>query len=314
MSVTLKQVEAFYWIAKLGGVVDAANRLNLAQSTVSKRLLELEATVGTALFDRGSRAVSLTRGGANLVSLAAEMLQLEARFRETAAGPLAFSGPFRFGVTELVALTWLPRLIFALKNAYPEVVPEPEVDASVTLFEKLADRRLDFVIGLDPPGGPDFRSVPLERVNLRWMSAPGIGPKSGVVPLAEIANYPILTQAEGSGLQKLVMDWLGTSGVTFNRIVKCNSLSVLSALATAGLGITFLTERYFRPEIKSGQLRVILTDPPIPPIQYFAVYRADALDPLAEKIANIASRCCNFSLRQASGLGAARPSPRKRSR
>ena len=43
MSFTLKQIEAFYWIATLGSFVDAAERLSLAQSTISKRVLELEA-------------------------------------------------------------------------------------------------------------------------------------------------------------------------------------------------------------------------------------------------------------------------------
>lgn len=298
MSITFKQAEAFYWIATLGGVVDAAGRLSLAQSTVSKRLLELESIVGTTLFDRGNREMCLTRSGSNLLPLAVEMLQLEARFRKMASGPLAFSGPFRFGVTELVALTWLPKIIYAMKEAYPELVPEPEVDASVNLFKKLADRRLDLAIGLDPPADARFQPVPLDSATLRWMCAPGVGPKGNVVPLAEIAKYPILAQTEDSGLQKLVMDRLATSGVKFNRIVKCNSISVLSALATAGLGITFLNERYFQPEIKSGRLRVIKSDRPLPPIKYFAVRRTDALDPLAEQIAQMARRCCDFSLRQ----------------
>lgn len=298
--ITLKQAEAFYWIAKLGSVVDTAERLNLAQSTLSKRVLELETQIGAALFDRSNRAVSLTRIGENLVPIAADLLALEMRFRETAVGPRAFSGPFRFGVTELVALTWLPKLVVAMKEEYPDVVPEPEVDASVSLFSKLADRRLDLVIGLDPPANADFKAVPLDSVRLQWMCAPGAGPARDPVPLTEIAKYPILTQGEGSGLQKLVVDWLQASGIKFNRIVKCNSLSVLSALAAAGLGITFLTEQYFRPELNSGRLRVIRTTPKIPPIQYFAVFRSDALDPLAERVARITQRCCDFSLRRLS--------------
>jgi DNA-binding transcriptional LysR family regulator len=303
VSLTLKQVEAFYWIAELGGVVDAAERLNLAQSTISKRIAELEAAVGSTLFDRNSRAISLTRSGENLIELAAELLELEARMRQVAAGPLAFSGAFRFGVTELVALTWLPKLIVAMKEAYPAVIPEPEVESSVVLLDKLADRRLDLVIGLDPPASADFNALPLDSVTLQWMSAPGVGPKADEATLDEIARYPILTQGEGSGLQKLVLDWLGVSGIKLNRVVKCNSLSVLSALAVAGLGITFLTEQYFRHEIEIGLLRTIRTSPAIPQIRYFAVTRADAVDPLAGQIARIARECCDFSLR---GLSARR--------
>jgi DNA-binding transcriptional LysR family regulator len=135
------------------------------------------------------------------------------------------------------------------------------------------------------------------------MSAPGVGPKADEAALDEIARYPILTQGEGSGLQKLVLDWLGMSGIKLNRVVKCNSLSVLSALAVAGLGITFLTEQYFRHEIEIGLLRTIRTSPAIPQIRYFAVTRADAVDPLAGQIARIARECCDFSLR---GLSAGR--------
>ncbi|WP_034851209.1 LysR family transcriptional regulator [Inquilinus limosus] len=296
MTVTLKQVEAFHWIVRLGSLVDAAERLNLAQSTVSKRIQELEAILGTPLFDRGSRAVTLTRTGEALVPLAADLLKSEARFREAAAGPLAFSGPFRFGVTELIAVTWLSKLIVAMKAAYPQVVPEPEVDSSVTLFERLAERRLDLVIGLDPPANPEFKAVPLDSVHLQWMCAPGFGPAEAVVPLARMAEYPILTQSSGSGLQRLVLDWLVANGLTINRTVRCNSLHVLAELAAAGLGIAFLSEVYSRPEVASGRLRVIRTDPAIPPIQYFAVHRTGDLDSLSALAAQIAKECCDFSV------------------
>ena len=298
MTVTLKQVEAFHWIARLGSLVDAAGRLNLAQSTISKRLLELETMLGVPLFDRGSRAVRLTRTGEALVPLAADLLRSEARFREAAAGPLAFSGPFRFGVTELIAVTWLPKLIVAMKTAYPQVIPEPEVESSVTLFGRLAERRIDLVVGLDPPANPEFKAVPLDSVNLRWMSAPGIGPAEDVVPLSRMADYPILTQGSASGLQRLVLDWLATKGLTINRIVRCNSLPVLTELTAAGLGIAFLSEVYSRPEVDSGRLRIIRTEPAIPPIQYFAVHRTGDLDSLGALTAQIARECCDFSLRR----------------
>lgn len=298
MTITLKQAEAFHWIARLGSLVDAAERLNLAQSTISKRIQELEAILGKPLFDRGSRAVRLTRTGEALVPLAADLLQSAARFQEAAAGPMAFSGPFRFGVTELIAVTWLPKLIVAMKAAYPQVIPEPEVDSSVPLFERLAERRIDMVIGLDPPANAEFKAVPLDSVNLQWMCAPGVGPAEDVVPLSRMADYPILTQSSGSGLQRLVLDWLVANGLTIDRIVRCNSLHVLAELAAAGLGIAFLSEVYSRPEVARGRLRVVRTDPAIPPIQYFAVHRTGDLDALGALTAQIAKACCDFSGRQ----------------
>lgn len=300
MPATLKQLEAFYWTATLGGVTEAAQRLNLAQSTISKRLLELEAVIRGPLFDRSNNVLRLTRAGEKSLPIAVEILAAEMRFREAAAGPETFSGPFRFGATELVALTWLPKLILAMKAEYPSLIPIPEVAASVDLFNKLAANELDLVIGLDPPSDRDFTTVPLGEVQLEWISAPGFGPDADTIPLAEMAKYPILTQAQGSGLQRLVLDWSVANGLQINRVVQCNSLNVLAGLAASGLGVTFLTASYFGPEIASGRLRIIRTEPAIPPIRYFAVFRTRDLSPLASRVADIAQACCDFSARSLS--------------
>ncbi|SFH99903.1 DNA-binding transcriptional regulator, LysR family [Bosea sp. OK403] len=297
MPASLKQLEAFYWTATLGGFTEAAQRLNLAQSTISKRILELEAVTNGPLFDRASHALRLTRAGEASLPIAAQMLALELRFREEASGPASFSGPFRFGATELVALTWLPKLVVAMKRDYPNLVPVPEVAASIDLFGKLTTNELDLVIGLDPPQTPDLTAVPLQAVQLEWVSAPGFGPAEDCIPLGEMAKYPILSQTQGSGLQRLVLDWAVANGLQINRVVQCNSLNVLAGLAASGLGVTFLTASYFAPEIRSGLLRVIRTEPAIPPIRYFAVHRARDLSPLAARVAAIAQDCCDFSAR-----------------
>jgi DNA-binding transcriptional LysR family regulator len=301
MLASLKQLEAFYWTATLGGVTGAAHRLNLAQSTVSKRLIELETVIKGPLFDRSHNVLRLTRAGEKSLPIAVEILAAEMRFREAAAGPETFSGPFRFGATELVALTWLPKLILAMKAEYPSLIPIPEVAASVDLFNKLSANELDLVIGLDPPVAHELTAVPLGEVQLEWISAPGFGPDEDTIPLAEIAKYPILTQSQGSGLQRLVLDWAVTNGLQINRTVQCNSLNVLASLAASGLGVTFLTASYFGPEITSGRLRIIKTDPAIPPIRYFAVFRTRDLSPLASRVADIARICCDFSTRSLTG-------------
>lgn len=297
MAASIKQLEAFYWAAKLGGFTEAARHLNLAQSTVSKRIIELESVVGGALFDRSASALALTRAGTASLPIAADVLAAELRFREAASGTAPFTGAFRFGTTELVALTWLSSLIVALKRTYPDVVPMPDVAASRDLFARLGANELDLVIALDPPPRPDFKAIPLASVTLEWVAAPGYGPASDRVPLAEMARYPILSQAHGSGLQALVLDWAAANGLTFNRVAECNSLNVLAGLAAAGLGVTYLTASFFETDIARGSLRIIRTDPPIPPIRYFAVYRALDVSPLPARIASITQMTCDFSAR-----------------
>ena len=106
---SIKQIEAFYWSGQLGSFVAAADRLNTTQSNISKRIQELEYTLGVELFDRAKRAIRMTAKGDELMRLSDELLRTHMRLRQVGKSALAVDGPFRFGVTEAVALTWLPR-------------------------------------------------------------------------------------------------------------------------------------------------------------------------------------------------------------
>lgn len=146
-------------------------------------------------------------------------------------------------------------------------------------------------------------AIPLKTVTLEWVAAPGFGAASDTVPLAEMARYPILSQAHGPGLQALVLDWAAANGLTFNRVAQCNSLNVPAGLAAAGLGVTSPTASYLEADIARGFLRVIHTDPPIPPIRYCAVYRTVDLSPLPARVSSIAQATCDFSARSLVGTG-----------
>src|SRR5262245_27190783 len=77
--ITIKQLEALYWVGKLGSFSAAANKLNIAQSTISKRIQELEDSLQATFFERDKRAGRLTMKGAEILPLAEEMLRLQKR-------------------------------------------------------------------------------------------------------------------------------------------------------------------------------------------------------------------------------------------
>src|ERR1700744_5848725 len=80
--ITLKQLEAVYWVARLGTFAAAADRLHTTQSAISKRVNELEVFFSTPLFDRSHRAPRLTPKGRELLDTAEEMLQSRDRLLE----------------------------------------------------------------------------------------------------------------------------------------------------------------------------------------------------------------------------------------
>ena len=64
--MTLKQLEAFYWAATCRNFAVAAQRVNLSLSSLSKRIAELEASLGQTLFDRAGHRAVLTEAGERL--------------------------------------------------------------------------------------------------------------------------------------------------------------------------------------------------------------------------------------------------------
>ncbi len=61
--VTLRQFRYFVAVAESGSVTSASRMLSIAQSALTKSLLELEAEVGSSLFERSSRGMALTPQG-----------------------------------------------------------------------------------------------------------------------------------------------------------------------------------------------------------------------------------------------------------
>ena len=114
--ITLKQIEALHWIAELGSFERAAAQLNTTQSTVSKRIQQLEAAMGKPLFDRSQRGAQLTEWSEQILVVGREMLALQHRMLELKNGGPIPARRLRLGVTELSALTWLPRLVTALRT------------------------------------------------------------------------------------------------------------------------------------------------------------------------------------------------------
>ncbi|KMN08508.1 LysR family transcriptional regulator [Pseudomonas helleri] len=293
--INLRQLLALHWIERLGTFERAAEHLNTTQSAISKRIQELEASTGLQLFDRSQRGARLTAIGEEMLVIAREMLTLAERITSLKDGTHVVTRRLRLGVTELTALTWLPRLIAKLVEDFPGLTVEAEVDMSRNLHEKLVDDLVDMIIIPDTFTAPEITAVPLGMVENAWMAAPGVVEHSGVVGLAELAKYPLLVQGKKSGSGLFVNKWLGTMGIELPKMLSSDSLTAMLGLTAAGLGVTYLPLECFRPLVDEGKLTIIHTDPPLPPVPYMAMYRNDRPSAFVSEVAIRAVEQCDFS-------------------
>lgn len=294
--LSLRQMEALVWIAQLGTFDRAASRLGTSQSAISKRINELEQTIGFPLFERSQRGSKLTPRGEEVLEVARKMLLLQDDIATIKAGrETTMQKRIRLGITELTAMTWLPRLTAALRDSHPGVVLEPEVASGRTLYESLQSGQLDIIVCPEFVRDTNVTISPLGDVDFAWMEQPGLTGLDEVVPLQELISYPLLLQGGRSGAGSHLSKWLLSERLVFEHVRVTDSLMATVGMTVAGLGISHLPRRPFRHLLDSGKLRIIETKPLLPDIPYVAIFRQDHPSQFLTTLANLMHDLCDFS-------------------
>jgi DNA-binding transcriptional LysR family regulator len=264
----LRQLEALVWIARLGGFHAAARRLGIAQPSLSARVKALEAALGVALLERAGRRPRLTPEGRELVDRAGRMLALLAEIERRVGARAALSGRVRLGLTGIAAVGLVPRLLERLDRSHPGVELELVVEASEVLRAHLLAGELDLALVAGPVHEPRLVSEPLGQVAMGWLAAPTLALPPGPLGPAELAELPLITDMRGSHLHGLARDWLARGGVEPRRQHACSSLPTRLRLAALGLGLALAPPSLAARELAEGRLRLVATDPPLPPLDY----------------------------------------------
>lgn len=284
-----RSLESLLWIVRLGGIGAAARHLNLTQPAVTRRIQELEQELGARLFRRESRGVALTPVGRSCVAIAERIVSEVATLRQAASGDAAFSGTIRLGVSEVVALSWLRRLLSRIEDGYPNIHLELDIDLSARLLRKLDARQADVVLLPGPVSLPHAIKVHLGSSRLRWMSRPGfLTPRRHFLP-AHIAAVPIIHLSRDANASAVMEAWFNNSGVKPRRVDYCNSLSVVASLVRDGFGVSLLPKELFIGSIENGELTVLPERPLVAKVDYWAVYLPAPELPVLPRIAALAS-------------------------
>jgi DNA-binding transcriptional LysR family regulator len=147
--VELSDLETFSTVARLGGITRAAAALHTVQSNVTQRVKALEAEIGTALFERHSRGMTLTGAGKRLLPYAQRMAALSHEALLAARDDGEPSGALAIGSMETTAAVRLPGLLAQFHRRYPAVRLNLRTATTADLVAGVLDGTLDgaFVAG-----------------------------------------------------------------------------------------------------------------------------------------------------------------------
>ena len=275
MKLTLSQLEALFWISRLGSVRAAATRLNITQPALSLRIKDLEATLGGQLLNRGSYRATLTTLGLEVAQQAERMLDIADRIGDRVAPTEEMRGLIRMGATDTFAARFLPALLIDIEQNFPEAQIDVVVEFSVSLNAKLLRGELDVAV-LTPPGlSPHLEFEMLMDIPHYWVGTPKRLGKLKIATPAGLVHMPILTHPAPSLLFETIHAWFGSANLTPQRVNTCSSLFITKALACDGIGISLLPSEIITAEVRAGTLRALMARPKIPSNPLYVSYRRD---------------------------------------
>jgi LysR family transcriptional regulator for metE and metH len=162
MKLEIRHLQLVEAITAEGSVTRAAERLNVTQSALSHQLREIEDRLGTPLFLRVNRRLTLAPAGERLLQSARRVLD-DLRLAEADIGRLAThqDGVIRVSTECYTCYQWLPPLLKPFHRRYPRVDVEIVPDVTRRAIEALHARKIDLALAHQLRRDPRLRSVPV---------------------------------------------------------------------------------------------------------------------------------------------------------
>lgn len=242
----LDVVQSFLVVAEELNFRRSAERLNLDQSALTRRIQKLEHGLGFKLFTRTTRDVQLTQAGrsfyvdnAHLLVKYAESIQDARRIAEGKVGHLRIAY-MAFAATEL-----MPRTVARFGRAYPHIDVALQYIRTQGQKLALANDEIDAGFMIGPFTHPDYNSLILSCESLCAVMPPDhpLALKSSVSPSALAGVGLILGNMQEWGeYRRRLNDLFSAEGIVVNVRLEASNTLALIGLVTAGLGVTVYPE------------------------------------------------------------------------
>lgn len=240
----------FHAVAREGSITKAAARLGYVQSNVTARIRQLESELGTGLFYRHNRGITLTSSGKMLLDYADKIIGL----LDEAAAALSFSGeptgPLLIGSTQTTAAVRLPKLLSRYYEMYPKVELTLTTDLSDRLAEKVLQYELDVAFGNFRYVHDELTSLPVFDEEVVVISPPGID------NLDEALMKPSLVYSRGCAYREMLEDMRQSRGRTYVGTMEFGTLEAILGGVSAGLGISLVPRIVAEKQEQDGAVRI----------------------------------------------------------
>lgn len=237
----LRVLRYFLTVAQEGNITRAAENLHVTQPTLSRQLMDLESELGTTLFIRGKRAITLTDDGLLFRQKAQEIVELADKAeREFIERQEYIHGVISIGCVETMGSRFLADMIQTFHNQYPAVQFDLYNGYSDDIKDRIDKGLLDIGLVMTPVEITkyDFLRLPQKDIwgVLSASDAP-LAQKDTVAP-SDLIREPLILPKRAP-VRNEVLNWLGVPDEQLHIVATHTLLSNAVLLVERGLGYAF---------------------------------------------------------------------------
>jgi DNA-binding transcriptional LysR family regulator len=278
----LRHLDALLAIADHGSFTAAADALSTVQSNVSAQVRQLEAELGAELIVRGRRGATPTECGVAVLERARRVRrELEAMRDDLSMLQGLRTGHATLGIVGTASRWMIPALVADLRAEAPGVQLRINEGASERLASEVLAGELSQAVVTEPMTSTrlDVEHLLDEAlVGLVPADATDLGPEP--VPLARLAELPIILPPVGNPLRREVDEAAGAAGLTLAVPVEVEGIRLIADMVAAGGGASVLPETAIPPELP-GVRRLALRG--VPPRRLGLITAREAYLSLADR-------------------------------
>lgn len=243
----LRYVEA---VARHRHFTRAAEELHVAQSALSHQIKRLEAELGTELFSRSSRSVTVTEAGESVAARAREVLdQVDGLRNEVDELRGLVRGELGVGATLPAGQIDVPSVLVRFSEAYPGIEVELQEGTAGDMLGYLFEGRIDTAFSLlaeEPPPEVAVEQLGEEEVVAAFPA--GKGPDRERVTAAELSRHSLIAPRGGSAIRQAIDDLFVRAGKPLDYSLESGDPFLLRCLVAAGFGAAILPASLTRRE------------------------------------------------------------------
>ena len=260
--LNLHQLEIFYVVAGSRTFGEAADKLYISQPAVSQQIKSLEASVGTRLFERSRRGISLTPGGRTLLEYTREILRLVAVAENAVTNVHNLSeGTVTVGATPNVSSYLLPEWIRAFRETYPKLTPVANTGTTTEITEDVLSNQLDlgFVEGeMHIDVAPRLRYQVLKDVpQLVVVGNQHAWWGRAMISIDELADQSFVMRQRNSHTRIWLEQVLGSFGITPKVVGEFDNPEAIKHAAISSKYVTVLPEYALSKELELNLLHAV---------------------------------------------------------